>query len=41
MVQKFDIKFAEGYNPDKWYEDLVEFIAIKVGKLPVILSLRQ
>ena len=40
LVQKFDIKFAEGYDPRKWHEELQDFTAAMVGKLPVVLELR-
>ena len=41
LVQKFDIKFAEGYDPRKWHEELQDFMVAKVGKLPVVLKLRE
>ena len=41
LVQKFDIRFAEGYDPRKWHEELQDFIAAMVGKLPVVLKLRE
>ncbi|KAL5529682.1 hypothetical protein ACEPAG_5667 [Sanghuangporus baumii] len=41
MVQRFDMKFAEGYDPLKWEEDLQDFFVVKVGKLPVVLHARR
>ncbi|KAL5489841.1 hypothetical protein ACEPAI_4673 [Sanghuangporus weigelae] len=41
IVQKFDMRFAEGYDPLKWEEDLKEFFVMKVGKLPVVLHARH
>ncbi|KAL5511175.1 hypothetical protein ACEPAH_4390 [Sanghuangporus vaninii] len=41
IVQRFDMKFAEGYDPVKWEEDLEDFFIMKVGKLPVVLHARR
>ncbi|OCB86788.1 cytochrome P450 [Sanghuangporus baumii] len=41
IVQRFDMEFAEGYDPHKWEEDLQEFFVMKVGKLPVVLRARH
>ncbi|KAL5497722.1 hypothetical protein ACEPAH_2653 [Sanghuangporus vaninii] len=41
IVQKFDIKFTADYDPRKWDEELQEFLVMSVGKLPVVLNLRQ
>ena len=41
IVQRFDMKFAEGYDPRKWEEDLHDFIGMQVGKLPVALFSRE
>ncbi|KAL5489839.1 hypothetical protein ACEPAI_4671 [Sanghuangporus weigelae] len=41
IVQRFDMKFAEGYDPLKWEEDLQDFFVMKVGKLPVVLHSRR
>ena len=40
IVQKFDMKFAEGYDPKQWEEELQDFITMKVGELPVVLHAR-
>ena len=37
IVQKFDVKFAEGYNPRRWEEDLHDFFVMQIGELPVVL----
>ena len=41
IVQKFDMDFAEGYDPRKWEEDLQDFFSVKVGQLPVVLRARE
>ncbi|KAL5514533.1 hypothetical protein ACEPAG_1849 [Sanghuangporus baumii] len=41
IVQKFDVRFAVDYDPRKWEEELQDFMAMNVGKLPVALNLRQ
>ncbi|KAL5514555.1 hypothetical protein ACEPAG_1871 [Sanghuangporus baumii] len=41
IIQKFDIKFAAGYDPRTWDEELQEFMAMRVGRLPVALNPRQ
>ncbi|KAL5511174.1 hypothetical protein ACEPAH_4389 [Sanghuangporus vaninii] len=41
IVQRFDMKFAEGYDPVKWEEELQDFFVMKVGKLPVVLHARR
>ena len=41
LVQKFEMEFAEGYDPSSWEEDLEEFFVVKVGKLPVALRARS
>lgn len=41
LVQKFDMRFAKGYEPHKWDEELKEFMAMQVGELPVIIQSRQ
>ena len=41
IVQRFDVKFAPGYDPTKWEEDLQDFFIYKIGKLPVVLYARN
>ncbi|EJD02378.1 high nitrogen upregulated cytochrome P450 monooxygenase 2 [Fomitiporia mediterranea MF3/22] len=41
LIQKFDMKLAEDYDPRKWEEDLQDYFIIKVGKLPVVLNPRE
>ncbi|KAL5529717.1 hypothetical protein ACEPAG_5702 [Sanghuangporus baumii] len=41
IVQRFEMKFATGYDPRKWEEDLQDFFVMKVGELPVILNARE
>ncbi len=38
LMQKFDMRFAEGYDSRKWEENLEDWFVIKTGELPVVLS---
>ena len=40
LVQKFDMKFAEGYDTRKWADDLKDYFSTTVGELPVVLHAR-
>ncbi|KAL5511139.1 hypothetical protein ACEPAH_4354 [Sanghuangporus vaninii] len=40
IVQRFDIKLADGYDPQQWEEELKDYHVIRVGKLPVVLKAR-
>ncbi|KAL5489838.1 hypothetical protein ACEPAI_4670 [Sanghuangporus weigelae] len=41
IVQRFDMKFASGYDPCKWEEDLQDFYIYRIGKLPIVLYARE
>ncbi|KAJ3515892.1 hypothetical protein NLJ89_g1470 [Agrocybe chaxingu] len=41
MVQNFEMKFADGYNPQQWYNDLTDYFVTMKGELPTILILRK
>ena len=41
IIQKFDMRFDEGYDPNTWEEELQDFFVTKVGKLPVVLTARE
>ncbi|EJD02376.1 cytochrome P450 [Fomitiporia mediterranea MF3/22] len=41
LIQKFDMKLAEDYDPHMWEEDLQDNFIFKVGKLPVVLNTRE
>ena len=40
LVQKFDMRFADGYDSRKWEENLEDWFIVKTGELPVVLSPR-
>ena len=40
MVQKLDVRFAEGYDHKRWLEDLSEQVILRRGVLPVVFSKR-
>ncbi|KLO08951.1 high nitrogen upregulated cytochrome P450 monooxygenase 2 [Schizopora paradoxa] len=40
LVQKFDMRFAEGYDQRKWEESIEDWLVVKTGELPVVLSSR-
>ena len=41
IVQEFDAKFAEGYNPRRREEDLHDFFVMQIGEPPVVLHSRE
>ena len=41
VVQKFDMKLADGYDPRQWEEDLSDYFVMQVGKLPAVLYTRK
>ena len=40
IMQKFDIRFADSYNPTEWEANLQDFYVMKKGPLPVVLTAR-
>ncbi|KAL5529716.1 hypothetical protein ACEPAG_5701 [Sanghuangporus baumii] len=40
IIQRFDVKLADGYTPQQWEEELKDYYVIKVGELPVVLKAR-
>jgi len=40
LMQKFDVRFAEGYDPAEWEANLEDFFVMKKGPLPVVLTPR-
>uniref|UniRef100_A0A8H8CFT6 High nitrogen upregulated cytochrome P450 monooxygenase 2 n=1 Tax=Psilocybe cubensis TaxID=181762 RepID=A0A8H8CFT6_PSICU len=41
MIQRTELKFAEGYNPTKWIDDLQDFFITVKGPLPVVATPRR
>ncbi|KZP23056.1 cytochrome P450 [Athelia psychrophila] len=41
MLQSFDMRFAEGYDVQRWEKDLEDRLITHVGKLPVVLTARK
>ena len=41
LVQRFDISFAEGFDRDKWEDNMQDWFVVEVGRLPVKLALRR
>ena len=41
LMQRFDMRFADDYNPSRWEEDLRDVFIFETGELPVILSCRD
>ncbi|RDB26248.1 hypothetical protein Hypma_006424 [Hypsizygus marmoreus] len=41
MMQRFDMKFEDGYAPEKWEEDMLDYFVMMKGKLPVVLTPRK
>jgi cytochrome P450 len=40
VVQRFDMRAAEGYNLDDWERDMQDYFVMRKGDLPVILTAR-
>lgn len=40
LVQRFDMTLAEGYDPDKWTDELNDWLVMSTGNLPVTLTPR-
>ena len=38
MLQHFELRFAEDYDPRKWEEDMYDFFVVRKGRLPVLLT---
>ncbi len=41
LVQRFDVRFAEGYDVESYKEKLADRFITQVGELNVMLSLRK
>jgi len=41
VVQNLDMKFEEGYNPEKWYTDMLDYFVTQRGALPTVLTPRK
>ena len=40
LVQTFDMRFAPGYDAERWEEDFHDYFVARKGELPVVLSCR-
>ena len=41
LMQRFEMRFALGYDPKRWEEEIEDFFVVKNGKLPVVLTPRM
>ena len=41
LIQRFEFRFAEGYDPRKWEEEIEDWMVTKLGELPVVLTCRS
>ena len=41
LMQRFEMRFAPGYDPKRWEEEIEDFFVVKNGKLPVVLTPRM
>ena len=41
MMQRFDVRFAEGYDPERWEREMVDLFVLKPGVLPVVITPRK
>ncbi len=40
LMQRYDMRFAEGFDPQTWEYTLEDWLVMKRGKLPVMITLR-
>ena len=40
IVSRFDLKLDPSYNPQKWFEDIYDYVSMIKGSLPTLLSPR-
>lgn len=40
LMQRFEMRFSQGYDPSRWEEETEDFYILKTGKLPIILTPR-
>lgn len=40
LVQRFGMKFVDGYDPGDWEKAIKDWLVVKLGELPVILTPR-
>lgn len=41
ILQKFDMRFADGYDPKRWEEEMLDYFVMLKGKLPIVLIPRK
>ncbi|KAH8118801.1 high nitrogen upregulated cytochrome P450 monooxygenase 2 [Phellopilus nigrolimitatus] len=41
LLHRFEIRFADGYDPRRWEDELEDMFVLKVGELPVVLTCRM
>ncbi|KAF5379710.1 hypothetical protein D9615_005671 [Tricholomella constricta] len=41
LVQAFEMRFGEGYDPGRWEEDMLDYFVTIKGRLPVVLTPRK
>lgn len=40
LIQRFDMCFADGYDPNRWENEIQDVFVSKLGELPVVLTKR-
>lgn len=40
LMQTFDMRLADGYEPEQWEKDIQDMFIVHKGSLPVVLSSR-
>ena len=41
LIRKYDFRFADGYEPEKYINELKDDFVLTKGEMPVILTKRQ
>lgn len=41
LVQRFDMHFQDDFNPKKWEDEMLDYVVMIKGSLPVVLGVRK
>ena len=41
LVRRFEMRLADGFDPQQWEDELHDFFVMEKGKLPVVLTKRK
>ena len=41
ILQRFDVRFAETYDPARWEKDMNDYFVLLLGELPTVITPRK